>query len=164
MNVILKRQKIQAADNDVPIILVVEDRHDNLVLISHILIYLNYNFVTVSKGIDALELATRYEIDLVLLDLVLPDISGFEVIERLRKHILTKNMPIVAISALATEKDRDRAIKAGCNDYLTKPYLIDDLKHKIQQQLPKSFLKQTLTQIMKFSRHFYDKPLILNTF
>lgn len=141
MNATLKRQVIKATNSDVPIILVVEDEPDNLLLICHILIYLNYNFICAKKGQDALDLATNYDIDLVLLDLVLPDINGFEIINRLKKHIATKNMPIVAVSALVQPRERDRAYAAGCDDYLRKPYLINDLKRKIKQHLPSSFFE-----------------------
>lgn len=50
-------------------------------------------------------------------------------------------MPIVAISALVRKKERDLALRVGCNDYLEKPYMIDDLRDKIRQYLPQSFLK-----------------------
>ena len=141
MNAISKRQVIKATNSDVPIILVVEDEPDNLLLICHILIYLNYNFICAKKGQDALDLATNYDIDLVLLDLVLPDINGFEIVNRLKKHIATRNMPVVAVSALVQPRERDRALAAGCDDYLRKPYLINDLKRKIKQHLPSSFFE-----------------------
>lgn len=130
------RQRIQAEDSNVPIILVVEDEVDNLLLISHVLIYLKFNFITATEGKAALELATKYQVDLVLLDLVLPDTTGFELANLFRQNELTQQMPIIAVSALAKQQDRDRALSLGCNDYLTKPYLIDDLRRKICQYLP----------------------------
>ena len=138
MNLAFHRQRIQAEDSNVPIILVVEDEFDNLLLISHVLIFLKFSFITATEGKAALELATKYEVDLVLLDLVLPDTTGFEVASLFRRNELTQKMPIIAISALAQEKDRDRALSNGCNDYLIKPFLIDDLRHKICQYLPQS--------------------------
>lgn len=132
------RQRIQAEDSNVPIILVVEDEVDNLLLISHVLIFLKFNFITATEGKAALELATKYEVDLVLLDLVLPDTSGFELVSLLRQNKLTQKMPIIAVSALAKQQDRDRALSNGCNDYLIKPYLIDDLRRKICQYLPEA--------------------------
>lgn len=117
MNVQPYRQRIKVENSNVPIILVVEDEQDNLLYISHVLILLKYNFITASKGKDALDLVTKYEIDLLLLDLVLPDISGFDLISLLKQNKSTQNMPILAISALASKKERDRALKAGCDDY-----------------------------------------------
>ena len=136
MNLKFHRQKIQAEDSNVPIILVVEDEFDNLLLISHVLIFLKFNFITATEGKAALELATKYKIDLVLLDLVLPDTNGFELATLLRQNELTQEMPIIAVSALAKQQERDRALSFGCNDYLTKPYLIEDLRRKICQYLP----------------------------
>lgn len=147
MKVPNQRQRIQASDSNVPIILVVENEPDNLLFISHTLIFFNYNFITATTGQDAFDLATKYEIDLVLLDLVLPDISGFELVALLKQEHLTRNMPILAVSALVTPQERDRAFQAGCNDYLTKPYLIDSLKQKISQYLPFSLAKSKLQQI-----------------
>lgn len=138
MNWKFHRQRIQAENSKVPIILAVEDEIDNLLLICHTLIFLQFNFITATEGETALKLATNYEVDLVLLDLVLPDTSGFELARRFRQNELTKEMPIIAVSGLAKEEDRDRALSLGCNDYLTKPYLIEDLQRKIRQHLPRS--------------------------
>lgn len=143
MNVKPCRQRIKAKNSNVPIILVVEDDEDNLLFISQTLILLNYNFITANTGKDALHLATKYEIDLVILDLVLPDINGFEIISLLRQDKLAKNMPIIAISALARKQEIDRAFEAGCDDYLSKPYLIEDLEQKIRRYLASFFLKKT---------------------
>ena len=129
------RQKIKAADSKVPIILVVEDEIDNLLLLSHALIYLQLNFITATKSKTAFELATKYEVDLILLDLILPDTNGFELANSLRHNELTQDLPIIAISALVQDKDRDRAFEFGCNDYLIKPYLIEDLKRKISKYI-----------------------------
>ncbi|MGF1590880.1 MAG: response regulator [Pleurocapsa sp.] len=136
MNLNPRRQKIQAADSQVPIILAVEDDVDNLLFISHALILLKFDFITAEDSKTAFDLATKYEIDLVLLDLVLPEMSGFELASQLRQNVLTQDMPIIAVSGLAKQQDYDRALSSGCNDYLCKPYLIDDLETKICQHLP----------------------------
>ena len=136
MNIKPQRRKIQAVNSQVPMILAVEDETDNLLLISHVLIFLKFNFITAAEGKTALDLATQYEIDLVLLDLLLPDTNGFELACLLRQNKLTENVPIIAISGLARDEDRDRALEVGCDDYLSKPYLIEDLKRKIDRYLP----------------------------
>ena len=135
MNVMPCRQRIKAAGSEAPIILVVEDETDNLLLLSHALIYLQLNFITATESKTAFELATKYEVDLILLDLVLPDANGFELANSLRHNELTQDLPIIAISALAQDTDRDRAFKFGCNDYLSKPYLIEDLKRKMSKYI-----------------------------
>lgn len=149
MSVILNRQRIQAPEFNNPIILVVEDEEDNLLFISHALIFLKYNFITARTGKEALDLATKYEVDLMLLDLVLPDINGFELVGQLKQNKLTQNMPIVAISALVRPQERDRALEVGCVDFLEKPYFLDDLNSKIRQYLPQSFFPRTSSFLKK---------------
>lgn len=159
MNVKPCRQRIKAKNSNVPIILVVEDDNDNLLFISQTLILLNYNFITANTGKDALDLATKYEIDLIILDLVLPDINGFEIISLLRQDKLAKNMPIIAISALARKQEIDRAFKVGCDDYLIKPYLIEDLEQKIRRYLASFFLKKTYLKTCS-AQTSYQIPVI----
>ncbi|VEP12584.1 Response regulator receiver protein [Hyella patelloides LEGE 07179] len=142
------RQRIQAKDSNVPIVLVVEDEEDNLLYISHALILLKHNFITATKGQTALDLATEYEIDLVILDLVLPDIHGLEVVSLLKQNELTQNMPIIAVSGMTRQQDRDRAMNAGCDDYLDKPYFIDELDRKVKQYLPKSSFNKNFQGMM----------------
>lgn len=134
-------QKIQAGKYDVPIILVVEDEVDNLLYIAHSLVFLKYSFIVATTGREALDLASKYKIDLLLLDLVLPDISGFELISLLKNNESTQNIPIIAISALVREKEQKIAMKSGCNKYLNKPYLIDELAQAIRNYLPQALLK-----------------------
>ncbi|MEM8723377.1 MAG: response regulator [Cyanobacteria bacterium P01_G01_bin.39] len=138
MSVKPQRQRIQSEDSNVPIILVVEDEEDNLLFISQALIFLQYNFITATEGKAAFDLADKYEIDLVLLDLVLPDISGFDLANLYRQNQSTQKMPIIAISALARDREREQAIRSGCNDYLVKPYFLEDLDRIIRQYLPQS--------------------------
>lgn len=121
-------------------ILVVEDEEDNLLFISHALVYLQYTFITASNGQEALNLANKYDISLILLDLRLPDINGFDLLKLLKHNNTTRNIPIIAISALIKDEDRKKAQNLGCNDYLTKPYLITELEVKIRQFLPNSFI------------------------
>ncbi|MGK7948742.1 MAG: response regulator [Xenococcaceae cyanobacterium] len=146
MSVKLHRQKIQAQDSNVPIILVVEDEPDNLLFISHTLILFGHNFVTATSGQAAIDILSKYYIDLILIDLVLPDINGFELVNWIEQNKSTQNIPIIAISALVREEDRERAMKAGCDDYLIKPYLIDDLDRKIRRYLSKNFFSTNIFQ------------------
>jgi CheY-like chemotaxis protein len=131
--------RTKISNSNTPIILVVEDDLDNLLLLCHTLIFFKYNFISATTGEEAYNLAMQYEIDLILLDLKLPDLNGFELVSCLKQNKLTCNIPIIALTALARKQDRERAIKAGCNDYIVKPYLIEDLDSKIRCYLPESF-------------------------
>ena len=141
MDVKPKRKRIQALDSNVPIILVVEDDRDNLLFISHTLIFFQYNFIVATEAKAAIDLASNYSIDLILLDLLLPDADGLELVRTLKQSNLTKDIPIIAITALAQEEDLERVLAAGCDDYLCKPYLIDDLNDKICFFFPQSFFR-----------------------
>jgi len=88
------------------------------------------------RGIDSaeggLELETRFHPDLVLLDLVLPDVEGFEVIQRLRSR---SSIPIIVLTVRGAEQDKVRALELGADDYLTKPFGVDELLARIRVAL-----------------------------
>ena len=83
-------------------------------------------------GAAGLELETRFHPDLVLLDMVLPDIGGLEVIERLRER---SSVPIIVLSVRGAEADKVRALELGADDYLTKPFGVDELLARIRVAL-----------------------------
>ncbi len=122
--------------NNKQIILAVDDNEDNLLLLTEVLEPLNCLVMTATHGQTALLLAQGYQPDLILLDVMLPDVNGMEVVQRLRQNQETAQIPVVAVTALAREEDRDRLILAGCNNYISKPYLIEDLEALIRQYLP----------------------------
>ncbi|HMV37353.1 MAG TPA: response regulator, partial [Turneriella sp.] len=84
--------------------------------------------LTAKSGDQALELAHRTPVDLVLLDIHLPAISGYEVLRRLKSQPLTASVPVVAVSAAATRDDIERGRSAGFDEYLTKPVRLDRLE------------------------------------
>lgn len=118
------------------IILLVEDHEDSLLLLSCILEPLNCKIVTASDGLMALSIAQAEVPDLILLDILLPGISGVEVITQLRQSPKTRDIPIIAVTALARGEDQERILQAGANAYLRKPYLLCKLETIIQSFLP----------------------------
>ena len=122
--------------NNKQIILAVDDNEDNLLLLTEVLEPLNCLVMTATHGQTALLLAQGYQPDLILLDVMLPDVNGIEVVQSLKQNQETAKIPIVAVTALAREEDRDRLILAGCNNYISKPYLLEDLEALIRQYLP----------------------------
>ncbi|MCW8830909.1 MAG: response regulator, partial [Gammaproteobacteria bacterium] len=83
-------------------------------------------------GID---LAVEYRPDLILLDINLPGIDGFEVLERLRENKLTCDIPVIAVSANAMQKDIEKGLEAGFDDYIIKPIVIKDLLRTVDSKL-----------------------------
>lgn len=115
-----------------PLILVVEDNEDNLVLITYILESLGCRLITRRDGGETtVILAKEHHPDLILLDIVLPNVSGIEVLKCLREEPLTSEVPVIAVTALATEANRENIIRAGFNNYIIKPYLIEELEEMV---------------------------------
>jgi CheY-like chemotaxis protein len=119
-----------------PLILAVDDHEDNLLLLTEVLSPFECTIIPASNGQSAVVLAQNYQPNLILLDIMLPDFNGVEVVYRLREDPKTSNIPIIAVTALARAEDRDRLLMAGCNEYISKPYMLDELEALIHRYLP----------------------------
>ncbi len=102
-------------------ILVVEDDPSFLRAISHILEREGYDVVTASNGMAGLRKAKEESPDLLILDVMLPGVDGFEVCHRLRAESQTAKLPILMLSAKGQDADRTTGLEVGADDYLTKP-------------------------------------------
>ena len=118
-------------------ILAVDDNEDNLLLLSEVLNVFDCSLLTATSGQVALIIAQAYNPDLILLDVMLPDLNGIDVVLHLKHNPITENIPVIAVTALAREEDRDRLLAAGCSDYLSKPYMIEDLEAIVRRALGK---------------------------
>jgi CheY-like chemotaxis protein len=118
-----------------PLVLVVDDNEDNLSLLAFVVEQLDCKIVTAVNGQTALDLALSYPPALILLDMMLPDIDGIEVLSRLRQNPLTAMIPVIAVTAMARAQDRDRILSAGCNEYVTKPYNVDEIEVLLRRYL-----------------------------
>lgn len=108
-------------------VLVVDDEKEIVALVAYHLAKAGYQVVTASNGQDALEHARREQPSLVVLDLMLPGISGFDVLEQLRADDRTKDVAILMLTARREEPDRIRGLSLGADDYLTKPFSPEEL-------------------------------------
>ena len=123
-----------------PLVLVIEDNEDNLVLITYILESLGCKLITCKDGGETtVILAKEHHPDLILLDIVLPKVSGIEILKFLKAEPLTRNVPTIAVTALVTEENRENIIRAGFNNYIIKPYLIEELEKMINSYISKEF-------------------------
>lgn len=108
-------------------ILVVEDERDILDLVDFNLRQAGYKVLKASDGTEGLRLAQSESPDLVVLDLMLPGVEGKEICRRLRRDQATRHMPILMLTALASETDRIIGFELGADDYLTKPFSVREL-------------------------------------
>jgi two-component system, cell cycle response regulator DivK len=117
-------------------ILLVEDNEMNRDMLTRRLERRGYSVITAPDGRDGLEKAHSFAIDLILLDMNLPELDGWEVARRLKADETTNQIPIIALTAHALVEDRNRALEAGCDEYDTKPVELLRLLSKIQSFLP----------------------------
>lgn len=120
-----------------PILLVVEDAPDNLALIEQIFDGSGYIIQAAQDGMAAMAWLETNLPNLILLDLSLPAMDGWEIARRLKANDRTRDIPIVAITANAMLGDKEAAIAAGCDDYLPKPLDIEQLENRVTYWLNK---------------------------
>lgn len=116
-------------------ILIVEDNKQNMRLIEMILRSRSYNLLMAEDGEAALDLAVRERPDLIIMDIQLPKISGYDIIKKLRKMPEFINTPIIALTAYAMGGDKEKFIEAGCDAYLSKPIDTRELPEVIAAML-----------------------------
>ena len=109
-------------------ILIIEDEANNLDVARRIVRGAGHEALTATDGLAGLEMARREHPDAILVDLLLPKLDGWSVTRAIREEPWAAEIPIVAVSALAMQADRERAREAGCNDFVTKPYAPAELR------------------------------------
>ena len=118
-------------------ILVVEDQEDNRQILRDLLSNAGYDMVEAEDGQQALEAVTRQRPDLILMDIQLPIMDGYEATRRIKADPALKTIPIIVVTSYALSGDEDKARAAGCDAYVTKPYSPRALLAKIREDLPK---------------------------
>jgi CheY-like chemotaxis protein len=116
-------------------ILLIEDSQDNRNVTELILMDAGYTVITAGDGLRGLDLATRAEPDLIVMDLALPRLDGWSATRRLKAQAATRHIPVVAFTAHVTPEAIARAEIAGCVSVVTKPFEIDALLHTIARVL-----------------------------
>jgi len=116
-------------------VLLVEDNEDNLIIYSTILRFGGYRVVEAHDGRAALAAARSANPDLILMDVSIPYIDGLEVTRRLKADPATRHVPIIALTAHALTSDRERALEAGCDGYISKPaeprFVLDAVRREL---------------------------------
>lgn len=116
-------------------ILLVEDNEMNLDMLSRRLERRNFEIVIAMDGAQGVELTKIHQPDLILMDMSLPVMDGWEATRRIKADATTKHIPIIALTAHAIAGDRERCLAAGCDEYESKPVKFPRLLAKIEQML-----------------------------
>ena len=117
-------------------ILVVEDQEDNRRILHDLLTSVGYEITEAENGEEALATAARERPDLILMDIQLPLLDGYEVTRRIKADQALRAIPIIAITSYALSGDEGKARAAGCDAYVTKPYNPRALRAKIREYVP----------------------------
>ncbi len=117
------------------LILVVEDQEDNRQIIRDMLSATDYEIMEAENGEQALVAVTKHRPDLILMDIQLPIIDGYEATRRIKADPALKSIPIIAVTSYALSGEEAKARAAGCDDYVPKPYSPRHLLAKIRQYL-----------------------------
>ncbi len=119
-------------------ILLVEDNEMNQEIMVRRLRRKGFELVVAADGMDGVNLAEQEAPDLILMDMSLPEIDGWEATKRIKANPLTQGIPVIALTAHAMERDRETALAAGCDDYDSKPVNFARLLEKINRLLDHS--------------------------
>ena len=126
-----------------PLILIVDDNATNIDLLVNTL-KTEYRLGIAKRGITALEYAEKYHPDLILLDIMMPEMDGYEVCTRLKNNPLTESVPIIFITAMSETTNKTKGFTLGAVDYITKPFHAAEVKARVQAHLAMARMKSTL--------------------
>lgn len=137
-----------------PLVLVVDDHVHNVELLSAYLEDLECDIATANDGAEALAAVAARAPDLILLDVMMPRVSGFQVCERVKRDPATRSIPIVVVTALNEVGDVERAVECGADDFLTKPVnrveLVTRVRSLLKVRAMQQELDRTLAELKKF--------------
>ena len=128
-------EMIEKLSDTRPKILIVDDEIDTLLPLKRSLEVEDYMVVGASNGHEALMKARTDIPDLILLDLMMPEMDGYEVCAQLKKNALTKNIPVIILTAKDAVRDKVKGLDIGADDYVTKPFNLNELKARIKSVL-----------------------------
>ncbi|KPK02052.1 MAG: hypothetical protein AMK71_03620 [Nitrospira bacterium SG8_35_4] len=130
-----------------PRILIVDDEPKNIKLLEAFLLRFNYEILKADNGEDALSIIGRTDVDMVLLDVMMPRMDGFEVCRRIKGSQNTRMIPVVMVTALDDTEARVKAIESGADDFITKPPNRIELQARVRSMIKVKILNNTLTSL-----------------
>jgi len=149
---------------DKSVILVVDDQPKNTELLEAHLVPQGYEVVIAASGEEALKILSGSQIDLVLLDVMMPRMSGFEVLEKIRADKKTRLIPVVMVTVLKETEDRVKALEAGCDDFISKPFDRHELLVRVKSLLRIKSLHDEVEEAREYAENIINtvrEPLIV---
>ena len=146
-----------------PVILVVDDQLQNIQLLEGFLIRQGYEIIPAESGEEALEKLSGNQVDLVLLDVKMPRMSGFEVLTKLRADKKTQRIPVVMVTSYKENEARVKAFESGCDDFISKPFDQYELLARVKSLLRIKFLTDEVDEAREFAESVINtvrEPLI----
>ncbi len=119
-------------------ILITEDMADLRTVLKTIVESMGYECLMASNGREAVDMAAAELPDIILMDMVMPEMDGLQATRLIRQNPKTGSIPILAVTALGTHKDREEILQCGCNDYIAKPFKFAQLIPRIEKLLKSS--------------------------
>ncbi|HPE39891.1 MAG TPA: hybrid sensor histidine kinase/response regulator [Bacteroidales bacterium] len=142
--------------NDKKNILVVDDNQINLQVVSNYLKESDYNVALAMNGPSALKILDSTEIELILMDIMMPEMDGFETTRKIKEHEHHKEIPIIFLTAKSQPKDIVKGFESGGVDYITKPFHGDELKKRVKNHVELYNAKKTILQYQKTRDRLYS--------
>lgn len=144
-----------------PKILIVDDKPENLSFFIDVLRPYNYDLNVATSGKKALESLKHFYPDLILLDVVMPEMNGYEVLEEIKKNQVTCDIPIIFLTAMDTKEDIIKGFEAGAADYIAKPFNPKEMIARVNTHLEKARIFSNLKKVMEHSFHELYTPLTI---
>ncbi len=116
-------------------ILIVEDDSDLVYILQRLVGLLGYDTLVAKTGKEAVKIAASKLPDLIILDIMIPELDGFEVSRKIRENQETQGIPIIAVTALTAYKDKQKCFQSGCNEYIPKPLIPAKLASCVEKLL-----------------------------
>ena len=143
-------KKTQTEQKKLPVILVVDDNQQNLELLQAYLEDIECETLAAYDGIEALEIISKGAPDLILLDIMMPKMSGFEVCKRIKNDPKTADVPVIMVTALSEYGDIERAIDSGTDDFISKPVNKLELLTRVRTMLKLKHLTDKLERTLAY--------------
>jgi len=142
--------KVEKDENKTPVVLVVDDNQQNLELLQAYLEDMNCETTPAHDGLQALEIIAKEPPDLILLDVMMPKMSGFEVCKRIKNDPKTSDIPVIMVTALNEFGDIERGIDSGTDDFLSKPINKLELLTRVKTMLKLKHLSDKLERTLAY--------------